>query len=122
MGRKIRTDIPTAKNLLTPNWPYLADFQERDREYKAKQKQHYDQRHRTQTLDPLLPDTSVWITTGRDRTPGQIRSPTTTPKSYMVSTSGGEVRRTRQHVTNRSPVMTHSRSGIILRPPDRLTL
>ena len=37
MGRKIRTDIPTAKNLLTPNWPYLADFQERDREYKAKQ-------------------------------------------------------------------------------------
>ena len=47
MGRKIRTDIPTAKNLLTPNWPYLADFQERDREHKAKQKQHYDQRHRT---------------------------------------------------------------------------
>ena len=28
MGRKIRTDIPTAKSLLTPNLPYLADFQE----------------------------------------------------------------------------------------------
>ena len=59
MGRKIRTDVPTVKTLLTPQWPYLAEFQERDREYKAKQKQNYDQQHRTQTLDPLPPDTPV---------------------------------------------------------------
>ena len=122
MGRRIRTDIPTAKTLLAPQWPYLAEFQEQDRQYKAKQKQNYDQRHRTQTLNPLPPDTPVWITTGRDRTPGQVCSPAATPRSYIVSTPGGEVRRTRQHITPRSPVMTRSRSGITLRPPDRLTL
>ena len=118
MGRKIKIDIPTAKTLLTPHWPYLTEFQERDREYKAKQKEHYDQRHRTQTLDPLLLDTPAWITSIRDCTTGQIRSPTATPRSYIMSTPGGEVRRTRQYVFPRSPVMTHSRSGIILRPPD----
>ena len=36
MGRKIRADIPTAKTLLTPHWLYLTEFQERDREYKAR--------------------------------------------------------------------------------------
>ena len=69
----------------------------------------------------FVPNTPVWITTGRDRTPGQIHYPTTTPRSYMVSTPGGEVRRTRKRVTSRSPVMTRSQSGIILRPSDRLT-
>ena len=46
MGRKLRTDIPIAKTLLTPQWSYLPEFRERDREYKAKQKQNYDQRHK----------------------------------------------------------------------------
>ena len=78
MERRIRTDIPTAKTLLTPQWPYLAEFQEQDREYKAKQKQNYDQQHRTQTLNPLPPDTPVWITTGRDHTFGQVCSPAET--------------------------------------------
>ena len=48
----------------------------------------------------FVPNTPVWITTGRDRTPGQIHYPTTTPRSYMVSTPGGEVRRTRKRVTS----------------------
>ena len=38
MGRQIKTDIPTSKSQLIPQWSYLADFQEKDREYKAKQK------------------------------------------------------------------------------------
>ena len=38
MGRQIKTDIPTPKSQLIPQWPHLADFQEKDREYKAKQK------------------------------------------------------------------------------------
>ena len=100
MGRKIRTDIPTAKSLLTPNWPYLADFLKRDIENKAKQKQHDYQRHRTQTRDPLLPFTPVWIMTGGDRTPGQIR--------FLATIPGGEVRRNRQHVTPFFLVITRS--------------
>lgn len=60
MGRQIRTDIPTPKNQLIPQWPYLADFREKNKEYKAKQKRDYDERHRTRPLDPLLADTPVW--------------------------------------------------------------
>jgi len=122
IGRKIRTDIPISKTQLTPQWSYLEDFQERDREYKAKQKQNYDQRHRTRPLDPLPVDTPVWIRTRNDHTPGQIRSPATTPRSYIVTTPDGELRRTRQHLIRRSPMMTCSRSGIALRPPEKLTL
>ena len=122
MGRKVRTDIPIAKTLLTPQWSYLAEFRDRDREYKAKQKDNYDQRHRTRTLDPFPLHAPVWIRTGNDHIPGQIHSPAATPRSYIVSTPRGEFRRTSQHVTRRSPVMTRSHFGTTVRPPDRLTL
>ena len=123
MGRQIKTDIPTLKNELIPQWSYLSDFRERDKEYKAKQKRDYDDRHRTRPLDPLLPDTPVYIRTGDNQITGQIRSHASTPRSYLVTTSDGrELRRSRQHLTPRSPVQTRTRSGIPLRQPDRLSL
>ena len=123
MGRQIRTDIPTPNNHLIPKWPYLDNFQQKDKEYKEKQKRDYDERHRTRPLDPLDPDAHVWIRTGHNQTTGQISSPAATPRSYIVTTSDGrEFRRTRSHLTPRSPVQTRSRSGITVRPPNRLTL
>ena len=119
MGRKLRTDIPIAKTLLTPQWSYLPEFRESTRLNRSRTMTSAIE---PRTLDPLFPDTPVWITTGNDRTPGQIRSPAATPRSYIVSTPSGELRRTRRHVTPRSPVMTHSRSGIAVRPPDRMML
>ena len=117
------TTLNTLKSQLIPQWPHLADFQEKDREYKAKQKRDYDERHRTRPLDPLLPDAPVWIRTENNQTTGHIRSQANTPRSYNVTTSDGqELRRTRQHLTPRSPVQTRSRSGIPLRPPDRLSM
>ena len=65
IGRQIKTDIPTSKSQLISQWSYLADFQEKDREYKVKQKD-YDKRHRTRPLDPLLPDAPVWIRNEND--------------------------------------------------------
>ena len=123
MGRQVKTDIPTLKKELIPQWSYISDFRERDKEYKAKQKRDYDDRHRTRPLDPLLPDTPVYIRTGNDQTTGQIRSHANTPRSYLVTTSNGrELRRSRQHLTPRSPVQTRTRSGVTLRQPDQLKL
>ena len=68
MGKKLRTDIPTPKNQLIPQWSYLQEFREKDSEYKAKQRRDYNDRHRVRPLSPLLPDTSVWIRTERSQT------------------------------------------------------
>ena len=122
MGRQLRTEIPTPKNQLIPQWSYLQEFQE-DSEYKAKQRRDYNDRCRVRPLDPLFPDTPVWIRAEQSQTTGHIQSPENTPRSYIVTTTNGqELRRTRQQLTPRSPLETLSRSGVSVRPPDRLTL
>ena len=52
MGRQVKTctDIPTLKKELIPQWSYISDFRERDKECKAKEKRDYDNRHRTRPL------------------------------------------------------------------------
>ena len=68
----------------------------KDKEYKDKQKKDYDERHRARPLDPLLPDTPVWIRTEQNQTTGQIRSSAVALRSYIVTMSDGrELRRTR---------------------------
>jgi len=120
MGRKLKTDVPILKSSLTPHWPYTDTLSEKDKEYKKAQKEIDDQRHRTRYQDPLPPDSPVWIRSGNDLpTPGNIVSPAGIPRSYIVETPS-KLRRTHYHLTERSPVMTRSRSGVTLRPPDRL--
>ena len=134
MGRKIRTCVPVIDKLLKPDWPYLSKFRNKEEAFKRKQKKEYDRRHRTRPLTPIADDTPVWI---NGQTPGRILSPANTPRSYMVSTPTGETRRNRRYlqiipgvlpssepndsITTRSPVMTRSRSGVVLVPPKRLS-
>ena len=57
----MRTDIPTPTSQLIPQWLYL-DFWVLN-EGQGAQKRDYNERHRARPLDPLLPDTPVWIRT-----------------------------------------------------------
>ena len=50
MGRKLRTDVPSIVTSLIPQWEFLRDFREKDRERKEKQKTQFNKRHRTQPL------------------------------------------------------------------------
>jgi len=34
MGRKLKTDVPVPKSVLTPQWPFMDLFREKDKEYK----------------------------------------------------------------------------------------
>ena len=61
MGRCIRTMLPQATEQLTPQWSYLHDFCERDKEMK---KQDFDHHHHVQELPNLPEDTDVWVTSG----------------------------------------------------------
>ena len=46
MGKRLRTDVPETKRRLTPNWPYIQGFPEKDKEMKQRQKEMYDRQHR----------------------------------------------------------------------------
>ena len=140
MGRCLRTTLPQVNDQLIPQWKYLETFRKQNKEFKQRQKSAYDRRHRTSSLPPIADDTKVWITSGRTALPGQIMSHANTPRSYIVNTPGGQIRRNRQHLNvipdksndNQLPSnsnsetsalpgpLTRSRTGTDIRPPDRL--
>ena len=53
-GRKIVTSLPQTDDQLSPDWPYLAAFQQADSAHKSKQQVQFNRRHRTRPL-PELP-------------------------------------------------------------------
>ena len=141
MGRRLQTDVPQMKTQLTPNWPHIKNFREKDKKYKQEQKRHYDRRHRVREASPLPDDTPVWVSTqGREDVPGRVSQQADSPRSYRVSTPSGEVRRNRSHLRVRaespeadgdttsdpspaeSPnrIATRSRTGTSTRQPDWL--
>ena len=139
MGRRLRTSVPQTTKQLTPNWPHLAGFRDADKAYKEKQKQDYDSRYRVKELPELPDDRDVWITTENE----PVRGSTSTaefPRSYNVETPSGEIRRNRSQLNTvpdsgepvesprpspqppESPkqIMTRSRTGTQIHPPERL--
>lgn len=139
MGRHLHTDVPQLKKQLVPCWPHVMNFRSLDQKFKASQKRNYDDRHRVREL-PSLPDKlPVWVESQGKQVPGQITQQAATPRSYLVETPSGEVRRNRSHLrvrtentapdSNRSDnsaeptntIQTRSRTGTAIHPPDRLS-
>ncbi|XP_062522210.1 uncharacterized protein LOC134196991 [Corticium candelabrum] len=98
MGRRLRTTMPQSTAQLTPHWDYLRNFREADNFFKSKQKKNFDSRHRAKDLPQLQKDTEVWITSGKEPAQGTIVGPGHTPRSYVIKTDKGEVRRNRGHL------------------------
>ena len=140
MGRQIRSNLPQTSDAFKPQWPYLSDFRQSNRKLKAKQKANYDSRHGTRPLAEIPDDTPVWVTTDGSHYPGHVTAQTDAPRSYLVQTPAGQIRRNRVHLAvrpdpeapsrtdpaettasaTRSPVMTRSRTGTDIAPPTRL--
>ena len=141
MSRKLHIDIPQHTQEVVPEWSYLPDFHKKDAAFKAKQKNHYDCRHRVKQMDPLPEDQSVWVRTNNQQIPGQVIQAANTPRSYLVETTAGQVRRNCLHLNvnqglfkqtdenakpnanNFEPLScyTHSHTGTPIMPPNRLT-
>ena len=81
MGRKVKTDIPQTASQLTPQWHFLPDFKQKDKDFKEKQKKNYDRQHRVRPADTLPDNSSVWVRTGNNQTPGRVVSNAGTPRS-----------------------------------------
>ena len=135
MGRRTRSNIPLLKQHLNPNWEYLEDFCTNNEKFKLKQKSNYDRRHRTKSLSPLPAKSEAWITNDAEPVRGTVVSQADFPRSYIVETPSGPIRRNRGHlnavpkvaepptqsqIQPRSPIMTHTRTGTLIVPPDRL--
>ena len=120
MGRQIRTDVPQLKTAHIPTWPYLENFRVQDEKYKAEQKHNYDKRHRVRPL-PSLPDkTPVWVTTDNRNVPGRIIQQSNTPRSYIIDTQSGKVRRNRSQLRIRSEHSETETSQSTIQTPNHI--
>ena len=131
--------MPQLKKQLVPCWPHVTNFRSLDQKFKASQKHNYDDRHRVRELPPLPDKLPVWVDSQGKQVPGQITQQAATPRSDLVETPSGEVRRNRSHLrvrientahdSNRSndsteptnTIQTRSRTGTAIHPPDRLS-
>ena len=86
MGRRIRTTVPQTKGMLTPQWSFLPEFRQKNAQFKEKQKEQFDHRHRTRKLPPIPDDTEVWITSEDRPLPGRVITADEIPRSYVVET------------------------------------
>lgn len=117
MGRNLRTSLPQPTAKLDPKWPDLQAFREKDEEGRWRQAKHYNRRHRSRPLPELPSGQKVWITT--ERSAGTVVRPADTPRSYVVETDRGFLRRNRSHLR---PTGTVTRSGRVSKPPERMDL
>ena len=99
MGRKIRTPVPQTDHLLVPEWSYLPDFRERNAAFKGHQKKNFDMRHGVHTQPDIPDDTEVWINSGSEPVRGTVLTQANAPRSYVVRTPSGVIRRNRQHLS-----------------------
>ena len=116
------------KDFLKPNWKYLDNLRKKEAEFKRKQKKDYDRRHWAHPLVSILKGSPVWLD---GDIPGTVTLTTSTTRSYLVASPTGEVRRNRRRPEGipypvsestpyRSPIMTRSRTGVSIAPPERL--
>ena len=93
MGRKLQDNLPMIQENIRPGWSFLRKFHEMDANFKQKQKEYYDKRHRVRPLSPIPDNTEVWITSrerARDKpVTGRVIGTGNTPRSYSVNTEGG---------------------------------
>ncbi|KAL6482216.1 hypothetical protein MHYP_G00102960 [Metynnis hypsauchen] len=96
MGRQLRTTIPQLPANLRPRWPNIRGLRKAETRAKEKQQRNYNLRHRARNLPPLQAGQNVWL--AKERKSGTVVQQATTPRSYIIDTDEGQVRRNRTHV------------------------
>ena len=89
----LRTTIPIPLEQLRPKLPNSKELRKKDKEMKIKQKENYDNRHKTSEQYNLEPGDEVWISD--QGVSGEVENKQG-PRSYQVRTSTGVVRRNRR--------------------------
>jgi transposase InsO family protein len=109
MGRRLRTQLPVLPRNLQPQSHDLKSLRDKEDTYRQNQECNFNKRHRAKDLPILNPGDQVWI---RDqKRDGQIVDQTAEPRSYLVKTAQGTVRR------NRSALVQQEPTSINAQPP-----
>ena len=96
MGRKLKTRVPCHSSELRPNVPDPEVVRKREKMYRADMKANYDARHRVTVPGELSPGAQVWLPDMK--TEGTMVGKNPAPRSYIVSTPSGLIRRNRRMV------------------------
>ena len=101
LGRQIRSTLPTLEENLQPAWPDLQKVWQTDSHAKLRYSQTYNARYKARPLPELQPGTRVSVKLDNER--GWTKFATVvkkcrTPRSYVVQTEQGELRRNRHHL------------------------
>lgn len=109
MGRKLRTTIPVVPSQLNPAGADLGKVRKDEQKHRQKQREHYNRRHRAHDMPGLRPGDHVWVKDMQQR--GTVLSTADTPRSYIIETSGGNLRRNRYHLS-RTPVAPNTHTNV----------
>lgn len=96
MGRQLRTTIPQLPVHLQPRWPNIKGVRAAEKRAKENQRRNYNRRYQTRALPTLRPGQAVWLQ--REEVKGTVVQPAPTPRSYIVRTDAGLMRRNRTHL------------------------
>ena len=115
-GRRIRNTIPALPDSLLPKLPDMGGLLEKETAYHDRTKANYDCRHRAIPQQALYPGTPVWI---RDmERPGIVERALDLPRSYLVDTEKGQLRRNRSQLTGDPVMMTPAVETASPAPPE----
>lgn len=97
-GRRIRTTLPLTQTSLTPNWNYLPQFKKDNQQFKETQKRNFDKGHQAKSKPEIPSGTEVVLNSEDQPIQGTVLQPAETPRSYVVQTPSGELRRNQSHL------------------------
>ncbi|XP_042345404.1 uncharacterized protein K02A2.6-like [Plectropomus leopardus] len=101
LGRQIKTTVPTIDKVLCPQWPDFTKVRKADEKAKENYRRTYNNRHGVRALPPLSQGESVVVKLDGEsgwKTARTVQQPHTTPKSYLIQTDRGTLRRNRRHL------------------------
>uniref|UniRef100_A0A3B3XHQ0 Integrase catalytic domain-containing protein n=1 Tax=Poecilia mexicana TaxID=48701 RepID=A0A3B3XHQ0_9TELE len=105
MGRRIRTTVPVSQSQLMPQNIDTGKLRTAENNYRQKQRQKYNHRHRAHSMSLLHPGEKVWVTDLQTR--GTVVSGVGSPRSYIIKTPRGMLRRNSYHLSH-SPRATET--------------
>ncbi|UYV74725.1 K02A2.6-like, partial [Cordylochernes scorpioides] len=96
LGRKLRTTLPIAPENLNPKLVDSQTLKRKEGRRRKDMKSRYDRRCGATDMEELSEGDTVWITDMR--TWGIVKQKASAPRSYMVDTPVGTLRRNRFHL------------------------
>ena len=96
MGRKPRSTVPMIPELYKPKLLPHSEISQKEHQYRSKQQSNFNKWHRTHQLKPLKTGDQVWIPELHQQAT-VLRE--VAPRSYLIQTPRGRIRRNRQQLT-----------------------